>query len=177
MEGKPIWSVVIVYENNAARDEATRFCNQLVEKFWSQCEFDLSWLSFEKLHTLKFATEAARKAAEADLVIFSAQPEGDMPIAIEAWIEHWLSQRREREGALVGLLGQQPGRAPELAGKHVFLRRIANRAGMDYLTQVPETFGYPIPDSIESCADRAHRVTGVLDEILHQQPAPPTVKL
>ena len=175
MEGKQNWSVVIVYENNAARDHATSFCNQLVERFWTQCEFDLSWWSFEKLKQLESAADAARKAADADLIILSVRPEGDLPLETEAWIEHWLSQRSDREGALVGLLG--PCASAELADKHVFLRRIARRARLDYLTQLPETIGYPMPDSIDSYTDRAQRVTGVLDEILHQQPSPPTILL
>ena len=55
------------------------------------------------------------------------------------------------------------------------VRNIAHRAGMDYLTQVPETIGRAIPDSLASCSERADRVTSVLDEILHQKtvPAPP----
>ena len=50
------------------------------------------------------AKEAAWKASCADLILFSATPEGDFPLAVKAWIETWLNKRGDREGMLVGLM-------------------------------------------------------------------------
>src|SRR5258707_521104 len=87
------------------------------------------------------------------------------------WIQKWSSKRGERGGGLVGLLDQ--GAMNGLADdKHLYLRNVAHRVGMDYVTKMPENISRGIPDSIDSCSQRAQRVTSVLDEILRKQPIP-----
>ena len=49
LEPKVTWSVVVVYEDGAARERAVGFCDQLVSRFWGKCEFDLSWWPFTVL--------------------------------------------------------------------------------------------------------------------------------
>ena len=49
LEAKAAWSVVVVYEDAAARERAVSFCDQLVRRFWAGFEFDLSWWSFAQL--------------------------------------------------------------------------------------------------------------------------------
>ena len=75
----------------AARERAVVFCDQLVRRFWARFEFDVSWWSFAMLEQAAAAKEAAEKAARADLIVFSAAPEGDFPPPVKAWIETWLS--------------------------------------------------------------------------------------
>ena len=57
--------------------------------------------------------------------------------------------------------------------KHRFLRNVAHRAAMDYLTHLPQDLGRAIPDSLDSYTRRAECVTGLLDDILHQPVPPP----
>jgi hypothetical protein len=173
-EAKAAWSVVAVYEDNAAREQAVDFCDQLVKRFWAQFEFDVSWWSFGLLQKDAVAIEAAAKAAQADLVIISSVQREDLPTPVKRWIESWRGRRGDREGILAGLLG------PELAGrweaaKHYYLRQVAHQAAMDYLTQVPQNISRGIPESLESYSERAAQVTSVLDEILHQQALPPVL--
>ena len=49
LEAKAAWSVVVVYEDPAARERAVGFCDQLVSRFWARFEFDVSWWSFALL--------------------------------------------------------------------------------------------------------------------------------
>ena len=56
--------------------------------------------------------------------------------------------------------------------KHTYLRQVARRAEMDYLTQVPQGISLSIAESLDSYTERAACITSVLDEILHH-PAPP----
>jgi hypothetical protein len=44
---------------------------------------------------------------------------------------------------------------------------------MDYLTEVPQDISRSIPDSLDSYTERADQVTGLLANILQQQPPPP----
>ncbi|MGD0258218.1 MAG: hypothetical protein ABSD29_00165 [Verrucomicrobiota bacterium] len=173
LETKAAWSVVVVYEDPAARERGVGFCDQLVGRFWAQFEFDVSWWSFALLAETAAAKEAADRAARADLIVFCATPEGDFPASVKAWMETWLGQRGDREGLLVGLMesGGSPGVGE--GEKHHCLRNAAHQGAMDYLTQVPQNIARSIPDSLDSYTERADQVTSLLDDILHQQPPPP----
>src|SRR5881398_1039215 len=91
LEGKRTWSVVVVYEDTEARKEAVKFCDLLIERFWSRYGFDVGWWSFALLEEEASAREAARKAADAALLVFALRPDGEVPICLQKWIEVWLS--------------------------------------------------------------------------------------
>lgn len=162
-------SIVVVYEDTATRKNAVEFCDRMVKKFWAECEFDIQWWAFANLEEQAVAKEATKKAAEADVVVLACGPERELPSHVESWIENWVSQRGDREGSLASLIEPDFG----ATDKHVYLRAVAHRAGMDYLTEVPQEFAHRFPDSLESYSERASQVTGVLEEILHQHPTPP----
>jgi len=61
------------------------------------------------------------------------------------------------------------------AEKHAWLRRVAHRDGMDYLTDVPPEITRPIPNSLESFSERAQQITSVLNEILRKPIHPPSL--
>ena len=101
LEAKAAWSVVVVYEDAAARERAVGFCDQLVERFWAQFEFDVSWWSFALLEEPAQPRKRQKRPRCADLIVFAANPEGDFPCRSRAWVETWLNQRGDREGMLV----------------------------------------------------------------------------
>ena len=168
---KATWLVAVVYEDAETREGAVACCDRLVERFWAGRELDLAWWPFEQLSAPDSAEEALDKAAAADVMIFAARPEGEMPVQIRAWTERWLSRRGAREGTLIGLLG--PGAGQDTAEKHVYLRKVAHRGGMDYLTDVAQYIWQDMPESAEFYNERAECVTSVLNDILHQEQAPP----
>jgi hypothetical protein len=174
LEAKAAWSVVVVYEDRTACEHAVRFCDQLVNRFWAGFEFNLNWWPFAHLEDADLAKAAAVKAAVADLIVFAANPEGDFPWPVKAWVEVWLNQRGEREGMLVGLLEPAGGTGGQEGRKHHFLRNTAHHGAMDYLTDVPQDISRSIPESLESYTERADQVTGLLTNILRQQPPPPS---
>lgn len=172
--GKATWTVVVVYDSPETRETAVSFCDQLVQKFWHDCEFDVSWWPTQKLQEGDSAHHARHRATEADLVIFALPPQAEISLDVQEWVESWVPERGEREGALVDLISaRESGAEPGAAGTKRYLRHIAHRAGMDYLTQVPPSISWQAPESVDSCAERAQQVTSVLDEILHHQVAPP----
>jgi hypothetical protein len=173
LETKTGWSVVVVYEDAATRERAVTFCDQLVSRYWAKCEFDVSWWPFTMLDQAAAAKEAVERAAQADLIVFSAIPEGDFPPSVKAWVESWLNQRGEREGMLVGLMEPGADAGNREGQKHHYLRKAAHHGAMDYLTRVPPDTCFSIPDSLESYTERACQVTSLLDDILHQQLSPP----
>jgi hypothetical protein len=168
-DGKGTWSVVVLFEDASAREQGVRFCNHLIERYWAEQGFDVSWYSFSMLQA---GEESAEKAAAADIIVFAMHPEGEMPLEIRDWVENWVRRRGDREGALVGLMDRSA--YPAATGeRYIYLRNAAHRAGMDYWTQLPQNL-HGISDSIESYSERAKQVTSVLDEIL-QQHAHPTL--
>ncbi len=171
------WSVVVVHEDSEARTRAVGFCDQLVKQLWARFEFNVSWWPFAMLEQPAAAMDAATKAATADLIIVSASPEGDFPVAIKGWIESWVEQRGVREGVLAGLIESQGMPADPDGPKHHCLRNSAHRGAMDYLTQVPQEISRSIPDSFESYSQRADQVTSLLNGILHQQGPPRRISL
>ena len=173
MEAKPAWCVVVVYEDDAARERAVAFCDQLVGRYWAQLEFNVGWWSFAQLEEASIAKDAAAKAVCADLVAFAAKPEGDFPQPVKNWVETWLTQRGDREGMLVGLL-EPVGGAGRLEGlKHHYLRNAAHHSAMDYLTHIPRDISLSISESLDSYTQRADQMTNLLNDILHQQVPPP----
>ncbi len=166
-------SVVVLYEDEPTRQQAVRCFDDLVEKVRSNDGFDTGWASFEDLRDPGTASELVDKAREADFVVFSLRSDGEFSFHALEWMERWLKSKEEsREGALVGLF---LNRGDTCQQKEIFLRNLACKTGLDFLTRLPEGAVGIIPDSLNSYTERATCMTGVLDEIL-QQPPPPTIQ-
>jgi hypothetical protein len=164
---KATWSVVVVYEDAQTRELAVAFCDRMVQRHWANLNFDVSWWSFDSLAEADSANNAATKTVAADLLLVATRPEKELPFHIRAWAESWIPQRSERDGNLVGLPTPDVEDGPETAATRAYLRTLALRSGMDYLTEFPEDLSHPIPESLEVYAERANQVTSVLDEILN----------
>ena len=165
-------SVVVVYEDTAIREHAVRFCERMVEERKSAPILEMNWWSFDLLVNSAVAADAVQAAAAADVIVFAVSANGDLPDQIKLWIENWLNKRGEREGALVGLVAGEEGSQPA-SFREIYLRHIATRAEMDYLSHAAPTVAAAIPDSLDSFSERAGQVTSVLDGILLQHPQIP----
>ena len=171
---KETWTVVVVYEDTTTRERAMAVCDQLVKRFWSKVEFEFSWWRQTYLADSNIAKAAAWSAANADLIVFSTHSDSELSAGLKAWVETWLEKRREREGALIGLIGTARDPKTDTASKHRYLRQIAERARMDYLSTELSAAPEAIADSIESIHQRADQITSVLDEILSHTPLHPS---
>jgi hypothetical protein len=165
--------IVVAFENTATRELALRSSPDLAKLCSTKARNLVQWLAFASLSD----STPAREAAVADLLIFAITRAGDLPLEVKLWIENWVCQRNEREGAVVGLILAERHSSPGDVAclKEIYLRHAAHRAGMDYLSQVPAVLPVSMPDSLESYSYRAGQVTSVLDKILHTNPPPPTL--
>jgi len=160
--------MAVIYEDAEARQTAVAFCDCLIKRFWDDFDFDVSWSQFDALEATDTAREAAAKASEANFVVVAARFGPAMPTRTLAnWVELWLETRGYREGALVGLPSAEAASGFETTAFSLYLRAVAHRAGMDYVSEVPQGLSHHIPESVDSCCERAKQVTSVLDEILH----------
>lgn len=162
--------VLIIYEDAIRRTEAVRFCDSLVEKFWSRNNFQIEWCPVAELQSKSTADKHAEIAATAHILIFALRPEAELAQELHAWVESLLNLRGEREGTVIGLLDTTA--TGESGGTYSFLRQTAHHAGMDYLTRIPDSILHPISDSLDSYTQRAVEVTRVLDDILHEHGKP-----
>jgi hypothetical protein len=172
---KAKWSVLAVYENAAARELAMQFCDTLVQRFWSELSFELSWCDWTALEETESSKEAARKAREADLIVTATSSRGIIARHVKTWLELALRDRGDHEGVLVGLPVAEAESTCEVGAMQVYLRKLAHDAGMDYLTAVPQSLPDRVPESVESCHQRATQITSVLDTILRRSSVPPKV--
>lgn len=166
-------SVVVVYETPAIREHAVKFCERLIHEQESVTMAEVNWWSFRLLGHSTAGAGAAQKAAGADVIVFAMHAVGDLPEQIKLWIENWLNRRGEREGALVGLLAREDLSHDVPPFREIYLRHIARRAGMDFLSHAAPTAPRAIPDSLDSFSERAGQMTSVLDNILHTFPRNP----
>lgn len=170
-ESKDTRQIAVIYENAAIREHAVQFCARLEEEFGFDFGSEQNWWPFSLLTQQAAGSDAARRAANADIMIFATSSEGDLPREIKLWIENWLDKRGEREGALVSVTHHAKSNYSEIPPfKEIYLRHIAHRAGMDFLSRTPPTASKAMPDSIDSFNDRAGCMTATLDEILHKHP-------
>jgi hypothetical protein len=160
--------VVVIYEDPSLRERAVRFCEHLAEHQFP--ELTLDWWSFPVLSQPAVSHSAVEKAVGADVVVFAMAAGGDLPDEVKLWIEKWLNKRGEREGAIVGLLRCEEGMHETASFREIYLRHIAHRAGMDYLSHAVPTRRRAMPDSLDSFNERAGRMTSVMDEILQKRP-------
>ena len=167
-----LFSAIVLYEDLATRHRAMQICDRLVQKFWADVEFDFSWWRFDFLHDSALAGDAVRLAARSELILLAAHAGRELPPAIKNWIESWLPIREPGFGVLVAMIGTEEDRLRGLSPIHVYLREAAQRANMDYLPQVIDAPLGKLDASIETIANRAEKVTSLLDDILHRPPTP-----
>ena len=170
---KSKWSVLALYENAEARQLAVQFCDGLVQRFWIESGFDLSWCDWSAVEHPGSSKEAAKKAREADLIIVALGPAGVIALQVQRWLEAAVQERGEREGVLVGLPNSEAAYDGEAVMTQMYLRKLAHQAGMDYLTAVPEHLPTRVPESTDAYNQRATQVTTVLDKILNYTNLPP----
>jgi hypothetical protein len=171
-EPEELWSVVVVYDDAQTRQRAMKVCDHLVQRFWSEVEFKFHWWRTDFLEDDTMATTAVGDAADADFIVVSSSAEHELSPFVKNWFDAWIARRQGREGAFVDLT--ETGAVSAVHSQHtkLFLRHVASRAAMDYLTKVPSAITGKLPDSVESAGLRAGQITSVLDDILHLPPPP-----
>ena len=161
-------TVAVVYEDTATRERAMSLCDHLVHKLWEDVDFEFSWWKCDYLSDPGIAADATVAASGADMIIFSGDADQELSPAVKSWTETWAARRENREGALVALIGMGDGSSHGSGPVRVYLRDVAQRAGMDYLTNLPDDLSEKIDGTVPGITQRAAPVNSVLERFLQR---------
>ncbi len=175
--------VAVLYENTSARERAVWLSHDLVEKFWTDIDFDFSWWRFRYLGDPTIAEQAAEAACEADILIFSAGADSQVPSELRIWLDRWLHHLGDNSPVLVPLV--DPATVETLSNSPLvaLLQDAAGNLGLECLlpTQLRDSFlppqlrdSYLFSEPMVGLQNRARQVTQVLDDILNTLGRPPT---
>jgi hypothetical protein len=101
-------------------------------------KLDTAMWKFEVLSQPEVREQATSQIREANMIMICADVDGELPEHVKSWIESVLSQRPDREAAIVALLNWQPGSGDELPRWGHYLRNLAESAGLDFFCNQDE---------------------------------------
>jgi hypothetical protein len=123
-------NVVIAYEDLDTGKRAMKTYEYLVKQLGGECLFANQMWKFDVLAVPKLKEIAAKDAAAAEIIIVSAHEGRELPGAVKAWIDLWVSYKTEAR-ALVGLFDGDTAGRPARS----YLAEIARRAKIEFFCQ------------------------------------------
>lgn len=132
LANRPVFNVVLAYDEYAGGIRAKEFFDALVLDHGESFQFICHLWKFEVLREPRLFDAAARDAFEADMIVLALSENQELPAEVRRWIEHWLPSKQTASGALVALLGDQPGQAGGATSVGATLRQLAERANAQF---------------------------------------------
>ena len=162
-------SALVVYEDQRSRRRAELVCDDLVNRSWPQIEFRFNWWRTDFLEDPGMAAMVAPDAAQADLIIFSGGPDKELSRNVVAWFEAWAERRNGLDGALMDLT--ETGGPLNAAAHHkkTFLREIARRTMMGYLSRPAAEGPVPAQRPGNEAPLTSPNLTVVIDNLAHTE--------
>ena len=123
--------IVIAYDNAATGKRAEAIYERLAKRLGNNFDFEQRLWRFDVLEEADVRAEAARDAADADIVIVATNEDKKLPEGVQTWLENSL-QRHSGAAALVALLDHSS------APVQPYLEEVARRGGVDFFAQTGE---------------------------------------
>jgi hypothetical protein len=134
MKRNHAFKIVVAGEDFGAVLHAQEVSRQLAAELKPGVEISNDAWKFETLGNPQAGKAAAKEAAKADMVIIAAGGAAEPPAHVKSWIKSWLPQKRKGVAALVALLGHEDKTLHKSSPLCTYLRRIAGKWGMEFLT-------------------------------------------
>lgn len=166
------WNVTVLYEDTDIRQRAMDVSDLLMRRFWSDIEFDFNWWRFSFLDDPMLARQASRHLSDSNVLILSLRRKNELSANLKRWLEQSLDARGVREGAFIALFDEAGTPPPTGSHQDLYLRSLAQRSGMDYLTEAPDVLPGGLPDSLDGFTARAEEHTTFMERILSSAPPP-----
>jgi hypothetical protein len=123
--------IVIAYDSAANGKRAEAIYERLAKRLGNNFDFEQRLWRFDVLEEENVRAQAARDAADADIVIVATNEDKKLPEGVQDWLESSL-QKHSGAAALVALL-EHPS-----APVQPYLEEVARRGGMDFFAQTGE---------------------------------------
>ena len=131
----PTLRVFVAFEDIKTRVEAWQLYRHLADDLARDIELTSVFCNFDVVEAGKASDETTLAVAQADLILFSINEGFQLNGRVKSWIESWVKHRRVDDGGLF-LLFEHSAIAPiEPSSNQVYLRGVAERAGMEFLCQ------------------------------------------
>jgi hypothetical protein len=128
---KPL-TIVLVYDGFTDLIRAYHIWAKLVARFRKEIQIVSSAWNFAMLRDPRFCEEAARRTADADMIVLSTGGRAALPDHIRNWISAWLPWKKGRRDALVAVLDEQSRSSAAAAELRDHLLQTAQQSGMDF---------------------------------------------
>ena len=138
--------IVIAYDSTANGKRAEAIYERLAKRLGNNFDFEQRLWRFDVLEEENVRAQAARDAADADIVIVATNEDKKLPEGVQDWLESSL-QKHSGAAALVALLEHSS------APVQPYLEEVARRGGMDFFAQTGEEgseMQLPLFDGAES---------------------------
>ncbi|MCX7722434.1 MAG: hypothetical protein N2379_05165 [Verrucomicrobiae bacterium] len=163
---------MVLYQGERPHARAAEVCNELVSRFWPRAELQFRWFALDQLLAPAVRRAAAAACVEAEIIVCAIEAEEDVPSHVADWFDELVGLRLNREGVFIGLVGCGGETSEKKLVRLEWLRRVARRAGMDFLAEAIPTGAWTIPESFQWLEQRAGQLSPVLCCILGYPAAP-----
>jgi hypothetical protein len=129
-------AIAVVYTDRQSRQRAMGLCDSLAGHLPKELQLEFTWWNTRYLHDSQVAQLAADALADSDMVLVSASDAAMLAPEVKNWLERGMRQPHSRERALAAYL-DKTDRQADTPSLDLYLRDVARRAHVDYLTLEP----------------------------------------
>jgi hypothetical protein len=139
LEKKPVYSMVIIYENAMTGIRAKHFSANLMHELGEKMLWTADLWNFKQLDLPDVRRAATEAAAIADVVILALDGHTQLPDGFRAWMEEWGGRLFEESPILIALFSVSGHKRRALASTMAFLGTFAETCGLTFLHTLGES--------------------------------------
>jgi len=138
------YSIAVVYTDRPSRQRALGLCDSLAGRLAEELQLEFTWWNTRYLEDSRVAQLASDAVANSDLVLFSTDDTVTLTPEVKAWLERGLRQPDNRQRAFAAYLdrnatGPRRQESRSTSTLEDYLKAVATKARMDYLTFAPNS--------------------------------------
>ena len=135
-------NALVLYEDFGTGLRAKQTLDGTVQRLVFDADVHVKLWRFDLLREPALYDQAASEVTEADIVFVSAHGQGELPVSVNGWLQHWLARKVGEPCALAMSLDAGAGETPTAAQMLEALRGMAEQAGVEvFCTSVRCTKG------------------------------------
>jgi hypothetical protein len=152
--------ICVVFDDNTSASSAEVMIRQVASDY----EQEVNWFHFDELDGPTHGIAAARRASDADIMVFAVRENRNLPSHVRLWVGLCLGIRdRDNEGALIALIIQSEGASEVDPSLVDYLDTVAVIGGLAFfvtyaLAHIGTSAGAPVAVRMNNQADSSVRI-------------------